>query len=600
MAAAATRAQVPVRRLRRCNLAAVLFCALIVLVSLPASSLLLAFVRPAAIDHGRHRHGLRSVSPSPATASDSFNSIAAAAHSRRFPHLAEGGDVAAPALAASAAGPVLLPTRLVPRRVPTDAVTLPARPVTRVVARAAVVAQAALRPARALAIADSARLRLTSAAGVLPTIFKAKNSQPLQGLAARSGPGAPVQNPDLAGPQLAEPIDAVYTWVDDHDSVWHADADRLAPGRAPNKFREWGELRFSMRSLAKNMPWLRHIYIVTSGPTQVPDFLDPASERVSLVHHAQLFEDAGGLELPTFNSLAIESVLHRIPGLSTHFLYVNNDLLVVKPTSSAFFRTATRYRRFTEWNAVRSAKCRRVMAELSDAVAPAALAAALSQSSVSECLATQAFFLDEVHARRAFGESISHWSPHVPHLMTKSVLLEVEAQLAAPLAVTRRNRVRDLQSDINIFLQGEALLRQRMREAKGKDAGTGDEPVIVEAFPIKGHSFFGLFENGPHDWRVPTVFVKARKAVAAGVRFVGLEDDLTASSPAATLQYYRAQLTDYFTELFPEPAEWERRAEPDPATPAVEKVVGAAAAPPGDSNVAGADFADATAVKALT
>jgi hypothetical protein len=36
-----------------------------------------------------------------------------------------------------------------------------------------------------------------------------------------------------------------------------------------------------------------------------------------------LFDDPA-TQLPTFNSLAIESVLHRIHNLSEHFLYFNN------------------------------------------------------------------------------------------------------------------------------------------------------------------------------------------------------------------------------------------------------------------------------------
>jgi hypothetical protein len=39
-----------------------------------------------------------------------------------------------------------------------------------------------------------------------------------------------------------------------------------------------------------------------------------------------LFDDPAS-QLPSFNSLAIESVLHRIPGLSRRFLYFNNDVI---------------------------------------------------------------------------------------------------------------------------------------------------------------------------------------------------------------------------------------------------------------------------------
>ena len=49
--------------------------------------------------------------------------------------------------------------------------------------------------------------------------------------------------------------------------------------------------------------------------------------RTVFVTHAELFREPL-LELPTFSSLAIETVLHRIPNLSEHFLYFNNDMIL--------------------------------------------------------------------------------------------------------------------------------------------------------------------------------------------------------------------------------------------------------------------------------
>ena len=105
------------------------------------------------------------------------------------------------------------------------------------------------------------------------------------------------------------------------------DADGLGDKGNLNKFRDWHELLYSMRSLGAHAPWIRNVYIVTSGPSQVPDWLNASHPRVRVVHHAQLFDDPA-TQLPTFNSYAIESVLHRIPGLSNRFLYLNQDFLL--------------------------------------------------------------------------------------------------------------------------------------------------------------------------------------------------------------------------------------------------------------------------------
>jgi hypothetical protein len=43
--------------------------------------------------------------------------------------------------------------------------------------------------------------------------------------------------------------------------------------------------------------------------------------------------------LPTFNSLAIESHIHRIPGLSKHFIYMNDDFLFLNKVELKDFYT---------------------------------------------------------------------------------------------------------------------------------------------------------------------------------------------------------------------------------------------------------------------
>lgn len=140
---------------------------------------------------------------------------------------------------------------------------------------------------------------------------------------------------------LAE-MDAVITWVDGADPAHRAkrtSATNSAPGRlhenAVNPHR-WGcadELGFCLRALANHAPWLRRIWIVTDA--QTPDLSGlPAHQRdrIAVVDHRALFR---GHEtcLPTFNSLAIESVLWRIPGLAEQFIYFNDDVFLTAPLS---------------------------------------------------------------------------------------------------------------------------------------------------------------------------------------------------------------------------------------------------------------------------
>ncbi|MBI3399816.1 MAG: stealth conserved region 3 domain-containing protein [Acidobacteria bacterium] len=128
-----------------------------------------------------------------------------------------------------------------------------------------------------------------------------------------------------------EPIDAVYTWV---DGSWPGYDDLLrqyAQDRHdlnPNRYRDnLSILKYSLRSLARYAPWVRRVFVVSCRP-QCPPWLDTA--KVRLVHHDE-FMAAG--DLPTFNSFAIVSNLHRIDGLSSRFLYIEDDKLFGSPAA---------------------------------------------------------------------------------------------------------------------------------------------------------------------------------------------------------------------------------------------------------------------------
>jgi len=96
----------------------------------------------------------------------------------------------------------------------------------------------------------------------------------------------------------------------------------------PNRNRDNLDiLKYSLRSLDKNIPWLRNIYLLTMRP-QVPPWLNVDHPRIKVVHHDSVFEPE---QLPTFNSFAIESRMHLVEGLSEAFVFVNDDFFIGKP-----------------------------------------------------------------------------------------------------------------------------------------------------------------------------------------------------------------------------------------------------------------------------
>ncbi len=119
------------------------------------------------------------------------------------------------------------------------------------------------------------------------------------------------------------PVDLVYTWVDGSDVEWMAKRSQYQsqPHNRSIRWKNQQELRYSLRSAYWHSPWIRRIFIVTDK--QVPSWLNLDHPQVCIVDHRDIFRWLE--DLPTFNSHAIECHLHRIPGLSEHFLYANDD-----------------------------------------------------------------------------------------------------------------------------------------------------------------------------------------------------------------------------------------------------------------------------------
>ncbi|MBC7522741.1 MAG: Stealth CR1 domain-containing protein [Sandarakinorhabdus sp.] len=134
----------------------------------------------------------------------------------------------------------------------------------------------------------------------------------------------------------ASRIAAVITWVDGADPVHRAKREtfmaRSVPanenGINPHRWACSNELGYCLRSIANNAPWIGRIWIVTDA--QTPDLSGlPAAlrNRITIIDHQLLFRDHPDA-LPTFNSLAIESLLWRIPGLAERFVYFNDDVFL--------------------------------------------------------------------------------------------------------------------------------------------------------------------------------------------------------------------------------------------------------------------------------
>ncbi|HLS76439.1 MAG TPA: stealth conserved region 3 domain-containing protein [Nocardia sp.] len=145
-------------------------------------------------------------------------------------------------------------------------------------------------------------------------------------------------------------IDIVFSWVDGSDPELRARrAGMMAQvvvgegDDADARIRQIDELRFALRSVDKNAPWIRRIFIATDS--RPPAWL-AEHPKVTIVRAVDHFADTSGL--PVFNSHAVESQLHHIDGLSEHFLYSNDDMFFARPVRPSMFFTPAGVSRFIE------------------------------------------------------------------------------------------------------------------------------------------------------------------------------------------------------------------------------------------------------------
>ena len=134
-------------------------------------------------------------------------------------------------------------------------------------------------------------------------------------------------------------IDLVYLWVNGNDPVWQAKRNATIGKPVENsgvncegRYANNDELKFSLRSIEKYAPWIHRIFIVTDN--QAPSWLDTSNPKIQIVDHTEIMPPES---LPCFNSSVLEHFLYKIPGLSEHFLYSSEYMLINKPGSPSTF-----------------------------------------------------------------------------------------------------------------------------------------------------------------------------------------------------------------------------------------------------------------------
>jgi hypothetical protein len=129
-------------------------------------------------------------------------------------------------------------------------------------------------------------------------------------------------------------IDIVIAWADTNDPKLKNNIlknIRKIPNYSDDnlRFGNRDTLKYVLRSIYKNMPWIRNIFLVTQS--QWPNWLDENNAKtlnppIIRVDHKEIHPDG----VDCNGIFAIESCIHNIPGLSDFFLYANDDMYICK------------------------------------------------------------------------------------------------------------------------------------------------------------------------------------------------------------------------------------------------------------------------------
>jgi hypothetical protein len=272
--------------------------------------------------------------------------------------------------------------------------------------------------------------------------------------------------PPRYGPASTEdhvdvPIDVVYTWVDATDTTWRSMAAPYLDLESldGDRFVQNDELRYSLRSVDVFAPWVNHIYVLSN--CSPPEWF-AASDRVSWVSHDQVADPE---LLPLFNSGAIDTLVHRIPGLSEHFLYLNDDFLLWDSVTPATFFT---------WDD-------RTIARL------ATNSSVIYLQQMVEAGRGVPQMHSRVNAARLLQERMgifpTHLHGHVPYALRRSFMEQIEQDFPDEIAATRSSRIR---SDTDVSFV--AYLYHHYAYAHGKG-------VYVDA--PKSYVTLQNYQNGP-------------------------------------------------------------------------------------------------------
>ena len=275
-------------------------------------------------------------------------------------------------------------------------------------------------------------------------------------------------------------IDLVFSWVDGSNPEFQArraaQMSQYVVGEgddAEARIRQIDELKYALRSVNMFAPWIRRIFIATDSTP--PPWL-AEHPTITIVPAEDHFSDRAAL--PTYNSHAVESQLHHIPGLSEHFLYSNDDMFFGRPLKASMFFSPGGVTKFIE------AKTRIGLGANDPMRSGFENAARVNRQLLFE----------------RFGQYITRHLEHTAVPLRKSVLTEMEREFPEEFARTQASAFRS-GTDISVtnsfyhyyaLMTGRAVQQEKAKVRYVDTTSYSGLDLLPELRKRRGYDFFCL------------------------------------------------------------------------------------------------------------
>ena len=138
-----------------------------------------------------------------------------------------------------------------------------------------------------------------------------------------------------------EKIDFVMLWVNEKDPEWQKEKNKYEQkelnehenvDNSKIRYRDRENLKYWFRGVEKFAPWANKIHFITCG--HIPEWLNINNPKLHIVKHSEYMPARA---LPTFNSNAIELLIHKIQGLEENFVLFNDDMFLTQKVKETDF-----------------------------------------------------------------------------------------------------------------------------------------------------------------------------------------------------------------------------------------------------------------------